>query len=223
MKKSYLIQVILLFFIGLATIIAVAILINPYQIRNLYFYITVGWLIVLLVLNLFASIFIYISDSKSSRTVYGILPPLNSYAIIYSLFSATFLIPTWYVNDSAILSNWHLVVQIILLSIFSTFVVFMYIAAKTARIDDVIFPLSKVELVKALQAIQSTKDLSEEKRTLLKELIEIVRYSIPHLSKLNSKDNYEKLTIIFKNKNIQNKDELDIEEIENAIFLAKNC
>ena len=43
------------------------------------------------------------------------------------------------------------------------------------------------------------------------------------LSKLNSKDNYEKLTMIFKNRNFQNHEELDKEEIENAIFLAKNC
>jgi len=83
--------------------------------------------------------------------------------------------------------------------------------------------LNKEELVRILKAIQSIKDLNEEKSTLIKELIELVRYSIPHLSKLNSEDNYEKLTMIFKNKNIQNNDELDTEEIENAIFLAKNC
>ena len=99
----------------------------------------------------------------------------------------------------------------------------MFIAVKAAKIDDVIVSLNKEELVRILQTIQSTKDLNEEKSTLIKELIELVKYSIPNLSKLNSKDNYEKLTMIFKNKNFQIKDELDIEEIENAIFFAKNC
>ena len=133
------------------------------------------------------------------------------------------LLSTWYVNDFGILPNWHLILQIILFAIVSTLSVLMFIAAKAAKVDDVEVSLNKEELVRILQTIQSTKDLNEEKSILINELIELVKYSIPNLSKLNSKDNYEKLTMIFKNKNFQNNDEFDIEEIENAIFFAKNC
>ena len=216
---------VLLFLIVAVSILLVSILINPDQIKNQYFWITVGWLILLSALNWIASTFIFIgaSQSKANSRSFGILPPLNISVFIYSLFSGILLLSTWYVNDFGILPNWHLILQIILFAIISTLSVLMFIAVKAAKIDDVIVSLNKEELVRILQTIQSTKDLNEEKSTLIKELIELVKYSIPNLSKLNSKDNYEKLTMIFKNKNFQIKDELDIEEIENAIFFAKNC
>ena len=216
---------ILLFLIVAVSILLVAILINPDQTSNPYFWITVGWLIVLSALNWIASMFLFIGSSQSnpnSRT-FGILPSLNISVFIYSLISATLLISTWYVNDFGMLPNWHLILQIILFAIVSMLSVLMFIAAKAAEINVVNVPLNKEELVIILKTIQSTKDLNEEKSTLIKELIELVRYSIPHLSKLNSEDSYEKLTMIFKNRNFQNNDDLDKEEIENAIFLAKNC
>ena len=216
---------VLLFLIVAVSILLVSILINPDQIKNQYFWITVGWLIVLSALNWIASTFIFIgaSQSKANSRSFGILPPLNILVFIYSLFSGILLLSTWYVNDFGILPNWHLILQIILFAIVSTLSVLMFIAAKAAKVDDVEVSLNKEELVRILQTIQSTKDLNEEKSILIKELIELVKYSIPNLSKLNSKDNYEKLTMMFKNKNFQNNDEFDIEEIENAIFFAKNC
>ena len=216
---------VLLFLIVAVSILLVSILINPDQIKNQYFWITVGWLIVLSALNWIASTFIFIgaSQSNTKSRSFGILPPLNILVFIYSSFSGILLLSTWYVNDFGILPNWHLILQIILFAIVSTLSVLMFIAAKAAKIDDAIVSLNKEELVRILQAIQSNKDLNEEKSILIKELIELVKYSIPNLSKLNSKDNYEKLTMIFKNKNFQNNDEFDIEEIENAIFFAKNC
>ena len=216
---------VLLFLIVAVSILLVSILINPDQIKNQYFWITVGWLIVLSALNWIASTFIFIgaSQSNTKSRSFGILPPLNILVFIYSSFSGILLLSTWYVNDFGILPNWHLILQIILFAIVSTLSVLMFIAAKAAKIDDAIVSLNKEELVRILQAIQSNKDLNEEKSILIKELIELVKYSIPNLSKLNSKDNYEKLTMIFKNKNFQNNDKFDIEEIENAIFFAKNC
>ena len=216
---------VLLFLIVAVSILLVSILIAPDQIKNQYFWITVGWLIVLSALNWIASTFIFVgaSQSNAKSSSFGILPSLNISIFIYSLFSGILLLSTWYVNDFGILPNWHLILQIILFAIVSTLSVLMFIAAKAAQINDVKVPLNKEELVKILQAIQSTKDLNEEKSTLIKELIELVKYSIPHLSKLNSEDNYEKLTMIFKNKNFQNNDELDMEEIKQAIFFAKNC
>lgn len=216
---------VLLFLIVAVSMLLVSILIAPDQIKNQYFWITVSWLIVLSALNWMASTFIFIgaSQSNAKSRSFGILPSLNISVFIYSLFSGTLLLSTWYVNDFGILPNWHLILQIILFAIISTLSVLMFIAAKAARVEDVKVSLNKEDLITILQEIQSTKDLNEEKSTLIKELIELVRYSIPHLSKLKSYDNYEKLTMIFKNKNFQNNDELDMEEIQQAIFFAKNC
>ena len=216
---------IILFLIVAVSILAVALLINPDQINNQYFWITVGWLILLSGLNWFASTFMFIgaSQSDSNSRIFGIIPSLNILVFIYSIISATLLLSTWYLNDFGMFPNSHLILQIILFAIVASISVLMFIAAKASQIDIVDVPLSKEELILKLKAIQSIDNLNEEKSLLLKELIELTKYSIPHLSKLNSKDNYEKLATIFDNKNIQNNDELDIEEIKNAVFLAKNC
>jgi len=216
---------VLLFLIVAVSILLVSILINPDQIQNQYFWITVGWLIVLSALNWIAStsVFIGASQSNANSRTYGILPPLNILVFIYSLFSGILLLSTWYVNDFGILPNWHLILQIILFAIVSTLSVLMFIAAKAAKVDDVKVALNKEDLIKVLQSIRSLKDLNEEKKELIEELIEIVRYSIPHLSKLNSKDNYNQLSSLYRNMNIDNYVNIKTSDIEKSIYLAKNC
>jgi dimeric dUTPase (all-alpha-NTP-PPase superfamily) len=98
----------------------------------------------------------------------------------------------------------------------------MFIAAKAAKADDFKVSLSKEDLIKILQAIHSAKDLNEEKKQLIKELIEIVRYSIPHLSKLKSNENYNQLTSLYKGMNIDSYGNIKTSDIENSIYLAKN-
>ena len=216
---------ILLFLIIAVSILLVAILANPEHLNNHYFWITVGWLIILSLLNWFASTFMFLGASKSTskQRFFGILPSFNVLVFIYSLISAIFLISTWYVNDFEMFPNSHLVLQIILFAITASISVLMFIAAKAAQVDASDVELTKDELVQILKRMQSIKNLSEEKSILIKELTEIVKYSIPHLSKLNSLDNYHKLTSIFNHKDVLNNDELAVEEIENALFLAKNC
>jgi hypothetical protein len=216
---------ILLFLIVAVSILLVAILANPENLNNLYFWLTVGWLIALSGLNWFASTFMFMAASKSNsnQRVFGIVPSLNIMVFIYSIISATLLISTWYLNDFGILPNSHLILQITLFAIVASISVLMFIAAKASQIEEVKVAITKEELIQILKAIQSIKNLNEDKSKLIKELIELVRYSIPHLSKLNSKGNYEQLIMIFKNQNIKNNDDLSIEEIENAVFFAKNC
>jgi hypothetical protein len=216
---------ILLFLIVAVSILLVAILANPENLNNLYFWLTVGWLIALSGLNWFASTFMFMAASKSNsnQRVFGIVPSLNIMVFIYSIISATLLISTWYLNDFGILPNSHLILQITLFAIVASISVLMFIAAKASQIEEVNVAVTKEELIQILKAIQSIKNLNEDKSKLIKELIELARYSIPHLSKLNSKGNYEQLIMIFKNQNIKNNDDLSIEEIENAVFFAKNC
>ncbi len=216
---------IILFLIIAVSILVVALLINPDQINNHFFWITVGWLIFLSGLNWFASTFMFIGASKSNSNsrIFGIIPSLNILVFIYSLISASLLISTWYLNDFGMFPNSHLILQVILFAIVASISVLMLIAAKASQINNINVTLSKDELLLRLKAIQSIDNLNEEKNILIKELIELIKYSIPHLSQLNSKDNYEKLANLFNNKNIQNNDDLGIEEIQNAVFLAKNC
>lgn len=216
---------IVLFLIVAVCIILVAILINPEQIQNQYFWITVGWLIVLSALNWIASTFVFIgaSGSNSNSRTYGILPPLNILVFIYSLFSGVLLISTWYINDFGILPNWHLISQLILFAIASSLSVLMFMASKAAKVDDANVQLNKEDLIKVLQLIHTHKDLSNEKKELIKELIAIVRYSIPHLSKLKSIDNYNKLTSSYTNMDTENYSNIKISDIEKSIYLAKNC
>ncbi len=215
---------VLLFLIVAVSILLVSILINPDQIKNQYFWITVGWLIVLSALNWIASTFIFIgaSQSKANSRSFGILPPLNISVFIYSLFSGILLLSTWYVNDFGILPNWHLILQIILFAIVSTLSVLMFIAAKAAKVDDVKVALNKEDLIKVLQSIHSVKDLNEDKKELIKELIEIVRYSIPHLSKLKSKENYNQLSSLYRDMNIDNYVNINTSDIKKSMYWAKN-
>ena len=216
---------IVLFLIVAVCILLVAILINPEQIQNQYFWITVGWLIVLSALNWIASTFVFIgaSESNSNSRTFGILPPLNILVFIYSLLSGVLLISTWYINDFGILPNWHLISQLILFAIVSSLSVLMFMAAKAAKVDDIKVKFNKEDLIKVLQLIHTHKDLNKEKKELIKELIEIVRYSIPHLSKLKSKNNYNQLTSSYMNMDAESYNNIKISDIEKSIHLAKNC
>ena len=214
----------LLFLIIAATIFIIAILVAPNQTENLHFWITVGWLIILAGFNWIAStaIFIGASESKMKSKNFGILPSLNISIFIYSLFSGIFLLSTWYINDFGMLPNWHLIVQIILFAVVSILSLLMFISAKAAHIDVVKVPLDKENLIKILQSIQSVKSLGEKEKELIKELIEIIKYSIPHISELNSKVNYDQLSTLYKNMDIEDYQNINISDIEKSIYLAKN-
>ena len=112
---------ILLFLVISLGILAIAILLAPNQLSNIYFWITIVWLIILSLLNWFASTFIFIASNENLKSsTYGILPSLNIIIFIYSIFSAIFLILTWYSNDFGILSNNHLILQITIFIIVSS-------------------------------------------------------------------------------------------------------
>jgi len=215
---------VILFLIIAVSIFLVSILIAPDQVENPYFWITVVWLIVLAALNWIASTAIFIGASESNKRSknFGILPSLNISIFIYSLFSGVLLLSTWYVNDFGILPNWHLILQVILFAIVSGLSVLMFISAKAAQVDDVKVPLNKENLIKVLQSIQSIKVLDENKKELIKELIEIVKYSIPHLSELKSKENYNQLSSLYKSMNTDDYINIKTSDIEKSIYLAKN-
>ena len=211
-----------LFLIIAATIIVVAVLLAPEQIHNTYFWVTIGWLVFLSFLNWFVSTYIFLkSDKNSINTKFGILPSLNIVVFIYSIISATFLLFTWFTNESNVLPNWHLITQILLFSTLSIFTIFFLFASKGAEISKGNFSIDKTKLLSTTEYLKS-QDQNDENKKYLGELYEVINYSIPHLTKLKSEENYRDLTKIFK-KHFINKEKVKTEIIKKAIVIAKNC
>ncbi|MDC3322022.1 hypothetical protein OAV49_01090 [Alphaproteobacteria bacterium] len=215
---------IFLFLVAAFLIVGLAVLIAPGYIKNIYFWITVGWLVFLSAINWIASTFIFIgaSGSNNSSSKFGILPSLNIIIFIYSLFSGVFLLSTWFINDFGILPNWHLISQLIIFSFVSFLSILMFLASKAASTDKVDTLLSKEDLIKILKSIYSTADLDEEKKELIKEVLEVIQYSLPHLSKLNSQENYNSLCSLYKNLNFNDYKNINKEDIKKSLLLAKN-
>lgn len=214
---------VLLFLVISIGILAIAILLAPNQLSNIYFWITIIWLIILSGLNWFASTFIFVASRENLKSsTYGILPSLNIIIFIYSLFSATFLISTWYSNDFGILSNGHLILQIILFIIVSSFTILMFISAKAASVAESNLT-SKDELLSILKLSISNENFADDTINLIKELNEIIKYSIPHLTKLKSKNNYIELVEGIKKNFSSNKISIDKNILHKLISLAKNC
>ena len=214
---------VLLFLVISIGILAIAILLAPNQLSNIYFWITIIWLIILSGLNWFASTFIFVASKENLKSsTYGILPSLNIIIFIYSLFSGTFLISTWYSNDFGILSNGHLILQIILFLIVSSFTILMFISAKAASVaESNLTP--KDELLSILKLSISNENFADDTINLIKELNEIIKYSIPHLTKLKSKNNYIELVEGIKKNFSSNKISIDNNILHKLISLAKNC
>tara|TARA_Y100000385_G_C12854373_1_gene534516 strand:+ start:82 stop:741 length:660 start_codon:yes stop_codon:yes gene_type:complete len=214
---------ILLFLVISLGILAIAILLAPNQLSNIYFWITIVWLIILSLLNWFASTFIFIASNENLKSsTYGILPSLNIIIFIYSIFSAIFLILTWYSNDFGILSNSHLILQIIIFIIVSSLSILMFISSKASSVDESNLT-SKDELLSILKLLLSKNNLEEDITNSIKELIETINYSIPHLTKLKSENNYIKLAEGVKKNFISNKISKDKKILYKLISLAKNC
>ena len=215
---------ILLFLIISLGILSISILIAPNQLNNIYFWITIGWLILLSGLNWFVSTFIFIGAKDNSKSsTFGILPSLNIIVFIYSIFSGLFLITTWYFNDFNILSNNHLIIQIVFFVIISSLTILMFISSSAASVTENKNLTPKNELLRTLKLYNTNKNINEDNIKLIKELIEVINYSIPHLSKLNSEKNYILLTDLIEtnlNKNLVN---IDNNQLEKMILLAKNC
>lgn len=215
---------VLLFLVIAVCIYVIAILIAPNQIDNTYFWITVGWLIFLSGLNWVVSTYIFIGakDSNSKSTNFGILPSLNIIVFIYSLFSAGFLLSTWFVNDFVLLPHWHLISQVVLFLIVSSLGILMFISAKAAEVPSHNFDTSKEELIKIINNLKLNYESSSENFLLLKELSEIVTYSIPHLSKITSDQKYIDLCNGLKEFENSDSTNISVEIINKLLNLAKS-
>ncbi|MDG1052106.1 MAG: hypothetical protein P8O81_01805 [Flavobacteriaceae bacterium] len=211
---------IVLFLIIAVGILILSILIAPGQISNNYFWITVSWLIFLSFLNWLVSTFIFygVKSNNTNNSSFGILPSLGIIVFIYSLFSAFFLLSTWYVNDFGLIPNWHLILQVSIALAFLTLIVIMFIAAKSSRkitSNNKLKP--KSVLLNYISEIEKNNLDEEDIKGLLKQLYEIIQYSIPDVNYVKSPENYEKLCETLSSISKDNK----TTELEGLIFLAK--
>ena len=213
---------VLLFLIISLGIVVISILIAPDQISNIYFWFTVGWLLLLSLLNWIVSTFIFVGVKNNTKsTTFGILESLNILVFVYSLISGGVLILTWYINGFTALSDGHLLIQVILFIIVSSLSILMFMASKAAKIPENKFTL-KEDLIKILKFKLSSDNIDQEKMQLIKDLMEIINFSIPHTSKLNSEENYKNLVQMISSLSKLNNNDIEINQLQVMINLAKN-
>ena len=213
---------VLLFLIISLGIVVISILIAPDQLSNVYFWFTVGWLLLLSLLNWIVSTFIFVGVKNNTKsTTFGILESLNILVFVYSLISGGVLILTWYINGFTALSDGHLLIQVILFIIVSSLSILMFMASKAAAIPENKYAL-KEDLIKILKFKLSSDNIDQGKIQLIKDLIEIINYSIPHTSKLNSEENYKNLVQMISSLSKLNNNDIEINQLQVMINLAKN-
>ena len=179
--------------------ISVAVLIFPEKVTTLSFWLNVSWLLILVFLNWAASTLIFFfAQGDEDSPLMGALPGINIIVFIYSLISASLLIFSWGISDFGILPNWHLVLQIIVFSLTLLIVLFTLIAVKGASKPKV--PEGLIDKEELLYKFGMIIDFAQKQEPnsvkLFKDTNEIIKYSMPHLSKLRSVDSYSKLCAI---------------------------
>ena len=99
----------------------------------------------------------------------------------------------------------------------------MLISAKAAETPVTQLSTDKDDLIKSLKVISNRNMIDDKSSKLLKELAEIIKYSMPHLSQIKSVKTYEQLVDNIKNIEAKSTENTQESEILNAIELAKNC
>ena len=178
--------------IFLATI-SVAVLIFPEKVTTLSFWLNVSWLLILVFLNWAASTLIFFfAQGDENSSLMGALPSINITVFIYSLISASLLIFSWGISDFGVLPNWHLVLQIIVFSLTLVFVLFTLIAVKGASTPKK--PEGLLDKKDLLYKFEIIIDFAQKEgpdiAKLFKDTHEIIKYSMPNLSKLRSVESY---------------------------------
>jgi len=217
-------SVVLLVIIAV-TIVVIAALIRPDLLSDSSFWLDIGWILILAGLNWGTSTYMLFTIGEGKQdTIFGAVPSISIGVFIYSLVSLALLFVSWYVSAFAA-SNWHLITQVSAFSITAIICVLMLVAARAADIHGSEGVPSKEVLI---QCIASLHDGMPETKTVvlkeLKELDEIIRYSMPNVARLRSKENYKKLYSEISAKSMSRLSQDDIlRKIQSLKALAKSC
>jgi hypothetical protein len=186
-KLSFLLLVLIA-----SAIVAVSALLFPSMLSDLGFWLNVSWILFLAFLNWAASTFLFLKVSDAGKNpLFGVLPGLNIVVFLYSVVSAGLLSANIYNQNFLLLANWHLVVQIIIGLICFSIVILMLIASKGAEIPLGPEGIENKELLLRRMA-RLKNELDEEFEPDISSLIEQLKFSVPHITKLNSLEDYQK-------------------------------
>jgi hypothetical protein len=208
------------------TFVAVAILAQPQRIADFDFWVIVAWLSFLAALNWAVSSYIFfkVGDADKS-TSFGTLPSLNIVVFLYSIASVTLLVSSWYTVGFGIMPNWHLIAQVVAAGSTASIFLLILISSKGAEIElpkDVKTTRELSALVETL--ISTLPPNNQEVLKELKNLLEFVNYSMPHTARLNSFQNYEKLSSAIHELNSEILEETGAKDrIVGLLNLAKDC
>jgi hypothetical protein len=207
------------------TVIVIAALLRPDRLSDFHFWLNIGWILFLVLLNWGTSTYTLFTIGEGRKdTLFGAVPSISISVFIYSLISLSLLFVSWNVSVFAD-SNWHLVTQIAAFSVTSVICVLMFIAARAATISGSEGVPSKEELIRCISGL--IERMSETEKNVIQDLKEIegiIRYSMPHVARLHSKENYNKLFSEVTDTKIHTLGPDDIrEKVQSLKVLAKSC
>ena len=163
-----------------ATIFILATLWKPEN-AGFVFWLSTAWIALLVAVNWIASVLVFSSNTKGgskTATLFGALPAINIFLIIYSGFSITVLIATTFFN--AVNWNFQITFQIIGLAIFLITALITFVSFKGAQHGSY-SQYSKQDIIDALEKLER----SVTKASLRKKIggsISYVKYNMPHPS-----------------------------------------
>ena len=183
-----------LIFIVTAAILIVAGISKPENADNLDYWLSAFWIIFLCFINWFTGTFILARASENGRsTLFGVMPSIHLIVFVYSIASALALIISWYTEGITSLPNWHLVFQITIATASLVIITLQLIAAKGAEMPATPVGIrEKDDLL--IQLTRSRQILSPQCGAKIQELSDYLRYSVPHLARLKSRDDYIKFS-----------------------------
>lgn len=174
--------------LGILSVIIVSVLLISFILRpypaGLQYWGSIGWFIILIILNWYTSAAIFSSGARQKSgqpgNVHGVLPTLSIATFIYSALSISFLI--FYYNGF-ISQTTHLVLQIGSGAIILVFGLMTFVAAKAAE-QGTSAAISRAEILDELRRLKRMK-VGQVDQKDLDDIITYVAHRMPHPSKLN--------------------------------------
>lgn len=146
------------------------------------------WLLFLIFLNWLVS-FSYFSNTKNKykNEKFGVLPSISILITIYSIVSGIFIILNTFIN-LALLNDYHLSIQIVLITIVISLCLVMLITSAGAVVGNNEF-LPKLDLIKLINKkfkfYQLNKNNDDDITSKINDLIAYIKYKMPHLSSID--------------------------------------
>jgi len=210
--------------LGLITIIIsvplLSSLIFPETADSASFWLKTSWITLLFCVNWLLLIYFFFKSGEGAKSSqFGSLPAINMTIFFYSLLSAGLIFLDILAPSMFPFPNSHMIFQVIAGALCIMAVLFIMLAGKageTPKIAEGITP--KEDLLKSLQNVQTVNDHKG-----IKEICEIIQYSIPHLSRLKSIEDYKHFCQLVCELELRIDSRLSDQFISELKIAAKKC